>query len=85
MEFNPGKNQANIAKHGVDMALAEEFEFETAIIVIDDRRDYSETRYKAIGYLTGRLHGLVFVLKGNVLRVISLRKANRREQQSYEQ
>lgn len=85
IEFNPAKNQANIAKHGVDMAQAEEFEFETAIIGIDNRKDYAETRYRAIGYITGRLHVLIFTLKGSVLRVISLRKANRREQQRYAQ
>ena len=85
IEFNPAKNQANLAKHGVDMALAEKFEFETAIIGIDDREDYAETRYTAIGYITGRLHVLIFAMRGSVLRVISLRKANRREQQSYEQ
>ena len=35
------KRVANLAKHGVDFASVQDFEFATAVIVIDDRRDYS--------------------------------------------
>jgi uncharacterized protein len=76
-EFDPAKNEANLAKHGVDMAAVAEFEFDTALIAIDTRKSYSETRYIAVGYITGRLHVLVFAKRGSTLRVISLRKANR--------
>ena len=85
LEFDPAKNRANIAKHRVDMALAARFEFENAIIAADARREYPETRYQAIGYLSGRLHVMVFVMSGALIRVISLLKANRREQRRYEQ
>ena len=43
-QFDPAKNKANIAKHDVDMALAE-FEFDTAVEQTDDRMDYGETRW----------------------------------------
>jgi uncharacterized DUF497 family protein len=53
------------------------------VIEVDTRRAYAETRYQAIGYLTGRLHLMVFTKRGAVIRVIGLRKANAREQKKY--
>lgn len=70
-QFDPAKNKTNIAKHGVDMALAAEFEFDTAIEQVDDRMDYGETRWQALGFLNGRLHSL------------SLRRASRKEEKLY--
>lgn len=83
IEFDPAKNEANIAKHGVDMASAEDFEFDTALVSIDLRYRYGEARYVALGYVKERLHVLVFTKRGAVVRVISLRKANRREEKTY--
>ncbi len=83
IEFDPAKNEANIAKHGIDMASAQAFDFETALVRIDTRQRYSETRYVAIGYLAERLHVLVFTRRGTKVRVIGLRKANRREGRQY--
>ena len=84
IEFDPAKTKLNIARHGVDIALAESFEIETALIEIDDRHDYGEIRYIAIGYLTERLHVMVFTIRDQTMRVISLRKANRKERERYE-
>jgi hypothetical protein len=83
IEFDAAKNEANIAKHGIDMALATEFEFETAVFSLDTRKTYGETRYVAIGCIAGRLHVLVFTKRGQTVRVISLRKANQREARAY--
>ena len=83
IEFDPAKNEANIAKHGIDMASAQAFDFETALLRIDTRQSYSETRYVATGYLVERLHVLVFTRRGSKVRVIGLRKANRREEKQY--
>jgi uncharacterized DUF497 family protein len=52
---------------------------------IDKRRDYGEIRRCAIGYLGNRLHALVFTETKNGIRVISFRKANKREALNYEQ
>jgi uncharacterized DUF497 family protein len=82
-EFDPAKNEINRAKHGVDLVLAEQFELERAVIEVDARCAHAETRYQAIGYLTGRLHLIVFPMRGAVVRVIGLRKANAREQRKY--
>lgn len=79
IEFDADKNVANIARHGVDMATAADFEWQSAIIEADTRRDYGEPRYKAIGFLNDRLHVLIFTPRAAAVRVISLRKANPRE------
>jgi uncharacterized DUF497 family protein len=43
-EFDPATNETNIAKHGVDVALAELFELENAVIEIEDRFYMSERK-----------------------------------------
>jgi uncharacterized DUF497 family protein len=63
---------------------AHEFDFEAAIYVVDNRRDYGEIRFRALGYLDQRLHALVFVEISGGIRIISFRKANRREVVLYE-
>jgi len=83
IEFDPAKNEANIAKHGVDMALAEQFEFDSALVTVDARQSYGEIRYIAIGYIAERLHVLAFTKRALKVRVISLRKANKREERAY--
>jgi uncharacterized protein len=83
IEFDRGKNIANIAKHGVDMAAAAEFDFETTETWTDTRKSYGEMRTIAIGFITNPLHVLVFTMRGRKLRVISLRKANRKESAAY--
>ncbi|HTV70415.1 MAG TPA: BrnT family toxin [Rhizobiaceae bacterium] len=81
--FDPAKDASNIASRGISFTLTREFEFETAIVAIDDRRDYGEIRQIAAGFVGERLHILVFTLRKQVCHVISLRKANKREVKSY--
>jgi uncharacterized DUF497 family protein len=83
LEFDNAKNQANIAKHGVDMAEVANFEFDTTLMRPDTRRRYGEHRYIAVGLIRGRVYVLVFTMRGAAVRVISLRKANRREIETY--
>lgn len=83
IEFDRGKKIANVAKHGVDMAAAAEFDFETAETWTDTRKSYGEMRTIAIGFSGLRLHVLVFSMRGQIMRVISLRKANRKESAAY--
>jgi uncharacterized DUF497 family protein len=59
--------------------------FDTAIYVPDDRYDYGEDRTQALGLIGGRLHMLVFTMRGEVLRAISLRKANPKEVKCYDE
>ena len=83
--FDPNKSDRNIKERDISFECAADFDFETALFVIDDRKDYGETRIRALGYIGDRLHALVFTETETGIRVISLRKANKREVNRYEQ
>ncbi len=83
-EWDESKCLANIAKHGVDFITAEEFDWSTAIEVYDNRMDYGEERWIALGFIGSRLHILVYTTRIDAIRIISLRKANKRESEYYE-
>jgi uncharacterized DUF497 family protein len=61
-----------------------EFDFDSADIVVDDRQDYGETRYRALGRLKDEVAVVVFTMRESTVRVISLRLANRKERSNYE-
>ncbi|SFE22556.1 BrnT family toxin [Roseivivax sediminis] len=82
-EWDEAKNRHNIAARGIDFADARRIDWSTAQIFTDDRTDYGEDRFLARGTIDGRLHILVYTLRDDRLRVISLRKANRRERRAY--
>ena len=84
VSFDPAKNERNIADRGTCVAAAEDFEWHTALVVEDLRKDYGEQRFQALGLIDGRLHALVFTPRASKVRVISLGKANRRETRRYE-
>lgn len=77
MQFDPAKNDANIAKHGVSLERATEMDIRA--VLEDDRRDYGETRYRAFGFIDGVAHCLVFTDRQGALRAISLRRAHDKE------
>ncbi|WP_130471537.1 BrnT family toxin [Candidatus Magnetaquicoccus inordinatus] len=81
--FDPDKSMKNIRERGISFDDAVRFDFKTALFSVDDRHDYGEKRYVAIGYLDHRLHVLCFVETVNGIRVISFRKANAREVKRY--
>ena len=83
--FDPAKNLRNIAERGLSFELTGEFDFNTAFIWIDGRKVYPEVRFSALGLVAGRLHALVFSETATGIRVISFRKANKREVKLYEQ
>ncbi|HXH72846.1 MAG TPA: BrnT family toxin [Mariprofundaceae bacterium] len=85
IEFDPAKNEKNIRERGLSFEAVAEFDFESAVFMEDTRHDYGETRWRALGLLEERLHALVFVETENGIRVISFRKANKREVKLYEQ
>ncbi len=78
-EWDEAKRQANLAKHGVDFADVERFEWELATERMDDRRSYGEVRVESTSFIGHRLHVLVYTSRGAKFRIISLRKANGRE------
>lgn len=81
--WDPAKNDRNVELRGFGFSLAAEFDFETAVSAIDDRQDYGEVRYVAIGFIGERLHILVYTLRDTGCHIISLRKANKREVRAY--
>ena len=83
IEFDPGKDEANRLKHGVSLAAAERIDLDRAVRFEDRRFDYGETRYIAYGPLDGRLHCVWYTLRGEVVRVIGLRKASERERRRH--
>lgn len=84
ISFDPAKNASNIASRGLSFERATEFDFQTAVLTVDSRHDYGETRMTAIGKLDDVLHVLIFTMREEMLRVISFRKANKREVRWYE-
>ena len=85
IEFDIAKDAVNQVKHGVSLALAGELDWETALVWIDDRFEYAELRMIALAPKTGILYYVAFVERGEARRVISLRRANRREVKHYVQ
>lgn len=83
IEFDPAKDAANIAKHGV--SLADFTGFDAAPIVVeDDRFDYGETRFVGFGRINGRAYSVVFTRRGDAMRLISFRRAHEKELRRYE-
>ena len=78
-EWDERKRRANLEKHGLDFDDVRRFEWETAVTFVDDRRDYGEARYRAYGYLDGRVCAVAFTVRGETVRVISLRRTRPRE------
>jgi uncharacterized DUF497 family protein len=79
IEFDPAKNLSNIAKHGLSLADAAEFDLAGAVVTIDDRHDYGEVRYRAFGRVDGKARVLVFALTATAIRMISYRPAHEKE------
>jgi uncharacterized DUF497 family protein len=82
-DWDEAKRQHNLHKHGIDFAALAQFDWTTAQIEPDNRRDYGEDRFIAVGYIKDRLHKLIFTRRNGRVRVISFRKANRREQRKW--
>ena len=85
IEFDPSKDATNQAKHGVSLALAGELDWEAALVWIDERFEYNEMCMIALAPKTSILYYVAFVDRGEMRRIISLRRANRREVKHYVQ
>ena len=79
IEFDPAKDAANIEKHGLSLADAGKLDLLTAAVIVDDRRDYGEPRFRAFGRIDGLGYYLAFALRGATLRPISFRRAHEKE------
>lgn len=82
IEYDPEKRLSTVMRRGPDMA-------DTGTVFAgphktspDIRRDYGEDRFITIGYIGTRMVVLVWTWRGENRRIISLRKANGREQRA---
>jgi uncharacterized DUF497 family protein len=83
-EWDIRKAALNVAKHGVP------FEYAARVFLdiyrldrVDERREYSEERRVTLGRIEGRLYAVAYTPRGQIIRLISARKANEREQRQY--
>lgn len=81
--FDPEKSARNVIDRGLPFELVERLEWATALVMEDVRKDYGETRLQVFALMDGRLYAAVVTPRGNDLRVISFRKANRKEVTQY--
>jgi uncharacterized DUF497 family protein len=80
IEYDPIKDLVNIAKHGISLTRSTDMDDQIAVIERDARDYGDEIRYRAYGPIDDRIYVLIFTMRGNKMRPISLRKANTREQ-----
>ncbi|NMF57208.1 BrnT family toxin [Pseudanabaena yagii] len=82
-EWDENKRLANIRKHGFDFAdISSIFDSDT-VTVEDDRYNYGEQRFMTLALLQGRIIAVVHTENDDLVRIISVRKASKYEQQIY--
>ena len=85
-EWDEAKRKANIAKHGIDFLDVPEMFTSLMLVGPDARKDYGEPRKIGFGFIRGRLMAVAFTEREpNLIRIISARKANTREETSYQE
>ena len=83
IEFDRAKDLANRAHHGVSLSLAAQLDWDAALVWVDDRFEYDELRIVALAPETATLYYVAFIDHGDVRRIVSLRRATRREVTHY--
>lgn len=82
-EFDPDKDALNRERHGIALSDFRGFDAEPATIE-DRRRNYDEIRLRAFGRIDSVPYCLVFTYRGENVRLISLRRAGKKEISRYE-
>ena len=82
-EWDENKNKYNINKHGIDFNDSKQI-FDKPILVKEDtKKDYGEKRWIAIGLLIEFVVVTVFTFRNKIIRIISIRLANKKEKEKY--
>ena len=81
IEFDPTKDAANIAKHGVSLSRAADLDM--LAVEHDIRFDYGEARFRAWGLIDGEAYCFAFTTRDDRVRAISLRRAHAKEMKRY--
>ena len=80
--FDEIKDKSNRKKHGLSLALAESFDWLNEPIQ-PARTTAGEARFKILARQAGRVLAAIFTVRGEDIRVISLRPASRQERRTY--
>ncbi len=83
IEYDPVKRKRTLIERGLDFARAAEVFAGHHFTAEDVREDYSEQRLITVGLMDGRMVVIVWTPRGKARRIISMRKANEREQNRY--
>jgi uncharacterized protein len=85
-EWDNVKNRTNARKHGLDFADAEQALTGPCVTFVDDRFEYGEERLVSLGLLSGHVVVIAHAPRAeDKTQIISMRKANRREQEIYQE
>jgi uncharacterized DUF497 family protein len=84
-EWDEVKRRANYTKHGLDFRDAEKVFQGITLTADDNRQDYGEPRFISLGLLEDMVVVVVYTMRGEKTRIISMRKANQREKKTYEE
>ena len=83
-EWDENKNKSNQEKHGIDFKDAKEvFKDENSKVLQDLRKDYGEIRWRIIGKIYGSIISVIYTMRDKAVRIISARKASRKERGEY--
>lgn len=90
-QWDENKNKINLEKHGIDFQEAKLiFDDEKKVVGEDNRKDYGETRYIRVGQFSSQTQNknltlvVVYTERDGEIRIISARKANKKEKKQYE-
>lgn len=84
-EWDERKSRDCLARRGFDFDFAiRVFGDGRQLIRQDTRYDYGEDRFQLLGSIEGRVFAVIYTVRGSILRIISARKASRREVREYE-
>lgn len=83
IEFDAEKRDKTLAERGLDFARAGEVFLSPNVTLVDARQDYGEQRFNTVGFLDNRMVVLAWTQRGPARRIISMRKANEREQKRF--
>ena len=86
MKFScdPNKSHANYFKHGIVLEFAQYLDWTKEVVWQDARYNYNEVRMSGLVPLEGQVFAVGYVVRAEFTRMISLRKANKREANYYE-
>jgi uncharacterized protein len=84
LTWDDTKRKATLQERGIDFADMTVFDWDSSLTAQDDRQSYPEARYVSIGNMSNTIVVCVWCYRNDTIRIISLRKANKRERKRYE-